>query len=221
MPIPYMPTIKNYNVHYTAEQNAKRFFSTYVYPQTGDLQILEIGSQIGGFNIRSLAPSNSKYTGVDLEAAPGVDIVLEDEYKLPFKDGSFDFIISSSCFEHIQFFWISFLEVIRVLKPGGLFYLNAPSNGDFHRYPVDCWRFFPDSGFALSNWARRNGYSCEVVEQYTSDKENDIWSDYVGVFIKDVETIGKHNGRIIDNFNGFTNGSKYPHQQIYNVKKWN
>ena len=34
-----------------------------------------------------------------------------------------------------------------------LFYLNAPSNGEFHRYPVDCWRFYPDAGGALGDLA--------------------------------------------------------------------
>jgi SAM-dependent methyltransferase len=70
-------------------------------------------------------------------------------YKLPFADGSVDVVLSSSCFEHSEFFWLLFLEILRVLRPEGLFYLNAPSNGPFHRYPVDCWRFYPDSGNAL------------------------------------------------------------------------
>ena len=26
------------------------------------------------------------------------------------------------------------------------------SNGDYHSWPVDCWRFYPDSGIALINW---------------------------------------------------------------------
>jgi SAM-dependent methyltransferase len=207
-------------MHQTAEDNAKRFFHNYVYINQEPSNILEIGSYIGGFNIRSLKPENSNYVGVDLSMGGGVDIVLTDPYVLPFEDNTFDFAISSSCFEHSEFFWLSFLETIRVLKPHGLFYLNAPSNGDFHRFPVDCWRFFPDSGQALVNWANRNGYKSGVIEQYTSDKENDIWSDYVGVFIKDISFIDKFENRIINNFNNFTNGSIYPHTNIINEKKW-
>jgi len=41
-------------------------------------------------------------------------------------------------FEHDVMFWESFLELVRVLRPGGLLYLNAPSNTAFHRYPLDC-----------------------------------------------------------------------------------
>ena len=207
-------------MHYTAEQNARRFFSTYITPELRDVKILEIGSQIGGFNIRSLSPPNSTYVGIDLEQAPGVDVVLKDQYIFPFENNSFDFIISSSCFEHIEFFWVSFLEIIRVLKPHGLFYMNAPSNGDFHRYPIDCWRFFPDSGLALANWGKHNGYNCEVVEQYTSNNESDIWSDYVSVFIKDVSNIKLYPNKIINNFDNYTNGSIHPHNNILNKKMW-
>jgi SAM-dependent methyltransferase len=207
-------------MHKTAEENAKRFFNTYVSEKKEKIKILEIGSYIGGFNIRSLNPENGEYIGVDLSKGPGVDIVLTDEYVLPFKNEEFDFIISSSCFEHIDFFWVSFLEIMRVLKKDGLFYLNAPSNGDFHRYPVDCWRFFPDSGHALNKWGKKNGYNCELIEQYTSDKESDIWSDYVCVFIKDGIDMNTFKNRITNSFENYTNGSIFPHNNINKLKKW-
>jgi SAM-dependent methyltransferase len=207
-------------MHLTAEQNAKRFFENYIYNINETGSILEIGSMIGGFNMRSLAPQTMNYIGVDLEQGNGVDIVLNDQYVLPFEDNTMDYVISSSCFEHSEFFWLNFLEIIRVLKPSGLFYLNAPSNGDFHRFPVDCWRFFPDSGNAMSNWGKRNGYNCGVIENYTSDKETDIWADYVAVFIKDVNEIGKYKNRIVNSFHNYTNGSIYPHNEILNSKKW-
>jgi SAM-dependent methyltransferase len=207
-------------MHKTAEDNAKRFFKNYVYEQTSPIKILEIGSYIGGFNIRSLNPSNSEYVGVDLCGGGGVDVVLTDPYKFPFEDNSFDYAISSSCFEHSEFFWLSYLETIRVLKPNGLFYLNAPSNGDFHRFPIDCWRFFPDSGQALVNWGKRNGYNNALIEQYTSNKQDDIWSDYVAIFLKDETCIDNCKNRIINDFNDYTNGSIYPHNNIINEKKW-
>lgn len=207
-------------MHKTAEENAKRFFNEYVYNNDTELKILEIGSYIGGFNIRSLNPKNSNYVGVDLSSGPGVDVVLNDPYVLPFDDNSFDYVISSSCFEHIDFFWLSFNEIMRVLKPSGVFYLNAPSNGDFHRYPIDSWRFFPDSAHSLTKWANRNGFNTILLEQYTSDKESDIWSDYVGIFLKDSMFIDKYPNRIINNFNNYTNGSIYPHNKILKEKKW-
>lgn len=207
-------------MHNTAEKNVKRFFNTYINDIKDDITIVEIGSHIGGFNIRSLAPKNSKYIGLDLDVGPGVDIVLKDPYIIPLENHSVDYVISSSCFEHSEFFWLTYLEIMRILKPTGLFYLNAPSNGAFHRYPVDCWRFFPDSGLALANWGKKNGYNCEVLEQYTSDKEKDIWSDYVSIFINDVVNIDKFKNRILNEFNNYTNGSIYPHDNILNIDKW-
>jgi SAM-dependent methyltransferase len=207
-------------MHKTAEENAKRFFETYVSQNNENVSFLEIGSYLSSFNIRSLAPTESNYVGVDLGTGPGVDIVLTDPYKLPFEDNTFDYVISSSCFEHSEFFWILFLEIMRVLKPTGLFYLNAPSNGDFHRFPVDCWRFYPDSANALSNWAKRNNYNSGLIEQYTSNNETDIWSDYVSIFIKDINTIEKYPNRITTNFNNYTNGSVFPHNSLLNKKLW-
>jgi SAM-dependent methyltransferase len=207
-------------MHKTAEQNAHRFFNKYIYPNKLDLTILEIGSYIGGFNIRSLNPPNSKYVGVDLSEGPGVDVILSDPYVLPFDDNTFDYVISSSCFEHIDFFWLSYLEIMRVMKPSGIFYLNAPSNGDFHQYPIDSWRFFPDSGQSLIKWGNKNGFNSILLEQYTSNKESDIWSDYVGIFLKDVTSLEIYPDRIITDFHNYTNGSTYPHNKLLNPKKW-
>ena len=207
-------------MHTTSEQNAHRFFNKYVYQNKEPLTILEIGSYIGGFNIRSLNPDNSKYVGVDLREGPGVDVILTDPYVLPFEDNTFDYAISSSCFEHIDFFWLSYLEIMRVLKPSGVLYLNAPSTGDFHRFPIDSWRFFPDSGHSLVKWSKRNGHDTVLLEQYTSNKESDIWADYVGVFLKDSIHIDKYEERIINDFHNYTNGSVFPHNTLINEKKW-
>jgi len=45
---------------------------------------------------------------------------------------------------------------------GGLCCVIAPSGGFEHRYPVDCWRYYPDGFKALARWAR-----LEVLEAWT------------------------------------------------------
>ena len=132
--------------------------------------------------------------------------MIEDPYHLPFADGEADICVSSSCFEHSEFFWLSYLEVMRILKPGGLFYLNVPANGHFHRHPVDCWRFYPDSGTALKNWARRNGYETELLESFVGMQSRDIWNDYVAIFVKDKAYADRFPRRIQDDLKSFTNG---------------
>lgn len=202
-------------MHDTSVKNFIRFVSNYV--NNDDKKLLEIGSKSyqGEFSFSWLLPERVKHIGVDFQKGINVDIVLENPYKIPIEENSVDYVISSSCFEHSEFFWLTFLEIFRVLKPGGIFYLNAPSNGAFHRYPVDCWRFYPDSAIALSKWAKYNNFDCELLEQYTSHKENDIWLDYVAVFIKSSNPSTFPKNRILDNFKDFSNGTKFPNHEDY------
>lgn len=193
-------------MHHTALVNCKDFFDSYSSGFAGGVRVLEIGSQDVNGSLRSVAPPGWDYFGVDFVEGRGVDLVLDDPYTLPFQDATYDVVLSSSCFEHSEMFWIVFLEVMRVLKPKGLFYLNVPSNGRFHRYPVDCWRFYPDSGRALVAWARRNSMDAELLESYVSMQLGDgAWNDFVSVFIKDRKFALDFPDRITDRKEDFFN----------------
>jgi len=170
-------------MHDTAMMYGEYFFSTYVSGSSG-LKIVDIGAQDVNGSLKSVAPVNCDYVGLDFVEGKGVDVLLTDPYILPLEDSSVDVIVSSSCFEHSEFFWLTFNEALRVLKPTGLLYLNAPSNGTYHRYPVDCWRFYPDSGVALQNWGHRSGHVCALLEAFIGERKNDLWHDFVAVFVK-------------------------------------
>ena len=157
--------------------NGKRFFDAYIASMPS-ATVVDIGAQDVNGSLKSVCPSQAKYIGVDFVAGKRVDVVLQDPYKLPFGDETIDTVVSSSCFEHSEFFWVLYLEILRILKPAGVFYLNAPANGEFHRYPVDCRRFYPDSGNALARWSKINGMNAAVLEAYTSNPVNDEWRDY-------------------------------------------
>jgi SAM-dependent methyltransferase len=192
-------------MHASAINNGKAFFDTYAdYIPSG--KIIDIGSQDINGSLKSVCPEHLTYTGVDFVAGKSVDIVLDDPYTLPFDTDSADVIVSSSVFEHSEMFWLLFLEIIRVLKPEGLFYLNVPSNGSFHRYPVDCWRFYPDSGNALVKWAHRNQYDPLLLESFIARQENDVWNDFVAVYLKDKAYLPRYKDRIIDSKRDFANG---------------
>lgn len=195
-------------MHPSALKNGALFFSTYM-DTASSAMVLDIGSLDVNGSLRELVPQGVRYTGLDFEAGPGVDRVLEDAYQLPFADSSVDAVVSSSCFEHIEMFWLMFNEIMRVLKPHGLFYLNAPSNGEFHRYPVDCWRFYPDAGMALVRWANRSGYRPAMLESFTTYQQRDIWNDFVAVFVKDISYVGHHSKRMIDQVDGYMNGRRH------------
>jgi SAM-dependent methyltransferase len=181
---------------------------------------VDIGAQDVNGSLRAVCPPHFSYLGVDFVAGNGVDLILEDPYTLPFADRSVDIVVSSSCFEHSELFWLLYLEIIRVLKAPGLFYLNAPSNGELHRYPLDCWRFYPDSARALVTWAKRNGYPVDLLESYTSKQIGDVWNDFVAVFLKGGEFAPAFPRRITDGFDSFTNGMALGRSDALNPRRY-
>ena len=193
-------------MHNTAKTIADLFFQTYTTDQIDNPTVVDIGSQNINGSLKEICPKNMKYIGVDFAPGVGVDIVMEDPYKVPFGDGQIDYCICSSVFEHSEMFWLLFVELLRILKPHGLLYLNVPSNGHFHRYPVDCWRFYPDSGNALVNWAKRCGLKPILLESFISlQQAPHKWNDFVSVFLKDDAYTRKYPNRITDQYDAFYN----------------
>ena len=171
-------------------------------------RVLDVGawSPVGKFR-QIWEGAGWDYVGLDMELRENVDVALEDPWLFPFEDASFDAVISGQMMEHNEFFWLSFMEMARVLKLGGLMIHIAPSRGRQHRAPQDCWRFYRDGMTAVARWS-----GCEIVEATTDwdpahvaeyaavnprkaarlkktlRTENTIWGDTVGVFRKVVET---------------------------------
>lgn len=143
--------------------------------------------------------------GLDFVEGNGVDIVLRDPYSFPIDSESADAVVSSSCFEHSQFFWLTFLEAMRILKPNGVLYINVPSNGPYHRYPTDNWRFYPDAGIALNEWALRSGYDSMLLESFIGWQEGDVWNDFVAIFLKNRARASQYKERIYKKVANATN----------------
>lgn len=144
------------------------------------LRILDLGSQDVNGSYRPLFSEPSwSYSGLDMAPGNNVDIVLSTPYIWnEISSNSVDVLISGQAFEHIQYFWITMLEVARVLKPGGICCILAPSSGPEHRYPMDCWRFYPDGMSSLAYFAQM-----EVLEAVTQWQDqgyvdgSDCWHD--------------------------------------------
>jgi SAM-dependent methyltransferase len=118
------------------------------------------------------------YVGIDIAPGPNVDKVV-DAYKWDIDSEYFDVVISGQAFEHIEYFWLTWAEMVRVTKPGGLIFLIAPGSGgqEFeHRHPVDCWRFMIDGFIALAKL-----HELDVLEiNYLKSR----WNDVAGAFRK-------------------------------------
>jgi SAM-dependent methyltransferase len=206
-------------MHKSAMNHARLFFETYV--TADNLNIVEVGSQDVQGSIRSLKPATATYTGYDYVAGPGVDHVVSHPFTLPIQDNTVDVVISSSCYEHSGMFWMNFLEAMRVLKPSGVYYMQAPSNGEFHRWPIDSWRFYPDAGHSLAQWGKMAGHkNCELLESFIGNKDDDIWNDFVSVFIKDSDNANLYPNRILDKITAYTNGIKTGHTEFLNLDHW-
>jgi SAM-dependent methyltransferase len=209
-------------MHISALESFVDFQKTYLnlLKPKNLIKIVEVGSYAANSSIRKNVSKDFKYIGADIQKGPNVDVVLTDPYKLPFEDNSIDAVVSISTFEHTDFFWLTYLEILRVLKPDGLFFLNVPSNGKYHRYPFDNWRFYPDSSLALAKWGKKNSYNPSVLEHFTNYETGiDIWNDYVSVTIKNKDLKDKYPNRIIQSKNNFTNGRIDESAQIINYTK--
>jgi SAM-dependent methyltransferase len=206
-------------MHPTAMQNGRVFFDTYLGERSTSL-VLEIGAQDVNGSLRDVAPAGVRYIGVDFVVGKGVDVVLTDPYSLPFESESVDVIVSSSCLEHSEMFWLSFTECLRILKPDGLLFINVPSNGAFHRYPVDCWRFYPDAGSALVTWAKRQGMNPALLESFITPQHEDVWSDFLAVFVKDQDCARRHPNRMIKAIERFENGKVSGSEQIFSYEEF-
>ncbi|ESW79772.1 hypothetical protein X773_17175 [Mesorhizobium sp. LSJC285A00] len=73
---------------------------------------------------------------VNLEIVPyATTDVLAILEKIPFRDGSFDFVISNAVLEHVRDPFAAAREMARVLKPGGEMFVHVPFLQPYHGYP--------------------------------------------------------------------------------------
>jgi SAM-dependent methyltransferase len=182
-----------------------------IYCDLPRARILDVGSMDVNGSLRDAAEPTTQYVGIDLEEGRGVDVVIKPGEKLPFDDDSFDLVMASSAFEHDPRFWETFAEMCRVARPGGHIYVNAPSNGGVHRYPLDCWRFYPDAGLALVEYSQAVGLQIELVESFVGKRFPDTWdgwNDFVAIFRK-----GPSKNPLNRDF-------VYKRYQSYNARTW-
>jgi SAM-dependent methyltransferase len=96
------------------------------------------------------------------------DVRAAGEY-LPFKDNSFDAVITVAVLEHVTDPWRCAQEIIRVLKPGGELFCSVPFLQPLHGYPH---HYFNMTHQGL---ARLFHDRVDIIEQKVNDSELPIW----------------------------------------------
>jgi SAM-dependent methyltransferase len=90
-------------------------------------QVIEMGSLDINGSVRNLFEP-ARYVGVDLGPGPGVDVCVPAQL-VGEPSGSFDCAISASSFEHNPFWLETFVNMLRLVRDGGLVLFTCASIG--------------------------------------------------------------------------------------------
>ncbi len=141
-------------MHESSKIRMEYFVKTYLSNVKHKMKVIDIGSRDVNGSHRYLFDSDKfEYVGLDLVPGKNVDIIPKKVYAwTEIQDNSYDVVITNQTFEHIEFFWVTFQEMVRILKPKGLLCIVCPRGFGLHRFPVDCYRFDADGLFALARF---------------------------------------------------------------------
>ena len=169
------------------------------------MRVLEIGSrEVTGSSNARMEFNKAKYVGFDYHPGDNVDIV-GDAHKLSsyFKgEEQFDIVYSSACFEHFAMPWVVAVEISKILKVGGIVFVETHFSFSSHERP---WHFFQFSDMALKVlFSASLGFECveagmsnPIVGRFSSLADTYLknrpvgglycHSEYLGKKVKDVK----------------------------------
>jgi 2-polyprenyl-3-methyl-5-hydroxy-6-metoxy-1,4-benzoquinol methylase len=153
-------------------------------------RVLDVGSMgVNGTYKELFQFEGVEYVGLDAAAGPNVDVVPADSYDWKeLEDESFDVIVSGQVLEHVEFPWLTVEQIAKKLKSNGMACVIAPSRGPEHRYPHDCYRYYPDGMKALMRWTGLRVLEADYVRGGSGFKDgSDQWGDCYCIVVKDPE----------------------------------
>lgn len=119
------------------------------FMQNGAGDVLEVGAyNVNGSPRIVFEPIATSYTGTDMQAGPGVDVVVNnaDLYDHAITAVHFDTVICCEVLEHDRDFDVTVVMLRQFVNPGGHLIITTPTFGfPLHRYPKDYWRFGEDA----------------------------------------------------------------------------
>lgn len=191
------------------------------------LKILEVGSrEVTGLSKARQGFAQAQYTGFDFYAGDNVDVV-GDAHKLSsyFKDEKFDIIYSSACFEHFAMPWVVATEMAKLLKVGGIVFVETHFSFRSHERP---WNFFQFSDMALRTlFSEALGFECieaglsnPIVGRFSSLAEKSVRNKPIGGLYCHSEFLGKKVREVTDfdwnkvDVNDVVGETKYPEPNL-------
>jgi len=133
---------------------------------------------------RDWVPHALEYVMLDVTEGLDVDMVA-DLHSLPLPTDTYDVIIASSVFEHLERPWIAAREVVRVMRPGGAAYIQTHQSFPLHGYPNDFFRFSIEALFVIF----RDAGAGECIASYAypakivPDEPVPTWNDEAAVWL--------------------------------------
>jgi len=188
------------------------------------MRILEVGSrEVTGSSDARKHFSKAEYVGFDFYAGDNVDVV-GDAHQLSnyFKENEkFDIIYSSACFEHFAMPWVVATEMAKLLKVGGIVFVETHFAFRSHERP---WHFFHFTDMALRTlFSPALGFECieagfsnPIVGRFSSLAAEYLKNKPISGMYCHTEYLGKKI-REVDNFdwskvdlNQVVGDTKYP-----------
>jgi|JI6StandDraft_1071083.scaffolds.fasta_scaffold00181_26 SAM-dependent methyltransferase len=126
------------------------------------LRLLDFGC--GGSPYRALFP-RADYQRADLAGMSEVDFIIEPGKPLAAPDASFDVVLSTQVFEHVEDPAAYLRECQRLLKPGGKLVLSTHGTFPDHGAPWDFQRWTPHG---LARDLKTAGFEIDIIWRLTS-----------------------------------------------------
>jgi len=132
--------------HRLPEPPATNFAYCPVEPSPYDLLppdpiIYDIGAKEARAGYFDCRPPGAKVICTDIQPGPGVDLVADAQNMPQIPSESADCVFLVSVLQYIPSPERAIDEVFRILRPGGIFYVNVPFIFYYHDDPVDFYRF--------------------------------------------------------------------------------
>ena len=102
----------------------------------------------------------SRYVGTDYLSDRSNPDVVSSALQIPFKQDTFDTVVSTEVLEHVPDPLLAMREMQRVLKPGGYMILSTPMYWPRHEVPYDFFRYPYDGMLHL---VKQSGFELEKI----------------------------------------------------------